>query len=121
MKKTISKAIFGAALCLATAGAGFAQANQSYQFRAQDRDQLKGHYQSDVRQYQAHPENRSHYSAGQQLSTNDVKRFKPVPASYSRNLAPPPRGYRMGYSQGNVVAYNPTTRVIADVLDLVAR
>ena len=46
-------------------------------------------------------------------------RIKSVPSSYYRTLPPPPPGYRMGYYDGYVVAYNPTTQIIADVLDLV--
>ena len=134
MTTMMSKVVLGGALCLAFAGAGFAQARQddhrggpqngnspSYHFQQQDRDQIRGHYQSKVKQYQGHDDRRAHYSAGQQLSATDVRHFQPVPASYSRHLAPPPRGYRFGYYQGNVVAYNPTTRIIADVMDLVSQ
>jgi hypothetical protein len=34
-------------------------------------------------------------------------------------VPPPPPGYQYGYYDGYVVAYDPTTRIIADVLDLV--
>jgi len=46
-------------------------------------------------------------------------RLKSVPTSYYRTLPPPPPGYRLGYYDGYVVAYNPTTQIVADVLDLV--
>ena len=36
-----------------------------------------------------------------------------------RTLPPPPPGYRLGYYDGYVVAYDPTTQIVADVLDLV--
>ena len=38
---------------------------------------------------------------------------------YYRDMPPPPPGYRFGYYDGYVVAYNPTTQIVADVLDLV--
>jgi hypothetical protein len=44
-----------------------------------------------------------------------------VPHSYWVGTVPaPPPGYRYGYYQGYVVAYNPTTRIIADVIDIVS-
>jgi hypothetical protein len=46
-------------------------------------------------------------------------RIQPVPVTYYRGAPPPPPGYRYGYYEGYVVAYDPTTRVIGDVLDLV--
>jgi len=45
--------------------------------------------------------------------------LKSVPSSSYRTLPPPPPGYRFGYYDGYVVAYNPTTQIVADVLDLV--
>jgi len=42
-----------------------------------------------------------------------------VPQAYYQGVPPPPPGYRYGYSDGYVVAYDPTTRIVADVLDLV--
>ena len=41
-----------------------------------------------------------------------------VPPSYFVGAPPPPPGYLYGYYGGFVVAYNPTTRVVADVMDL---
>jgi hypothetical protein len=43
-----------------------------------------------------------------------------VPRSYWESVPPPPPGYQYGYSDGYVVAYDPTTRIVADVLDLVS-
>lgn len=146
MKSTISKGLLAAVFALAAAGSGIAQHRdgngnghgngrpqdqhqqgpqqnnqQGYHFRPEDRDQFRGHYQSSVNRYQNHPDNRRMWSAGQQLSSTDVRRFQPVPRSYYNNVPPPPPGYRFGYYNGNVYAYNPTTRIIADVLDLVTR
>jgi len=44
--------------------------------------------------------------------------IRAVPQIYWQG-APPPPGYQYGYYDGYVVAYNPTTRIVADVLDLV--
>jgi Ni/Co efflux regulator RcnB len=135
MTKAVSKLVLGGALCLLLCGPGLARAQHDdhhggppqaqnghgYHFQPQDRDQLRGHYESKVRRYRGHDDRRAHYSAGQRLSTTDIRHFQRVPSSYSRRLPPPPRGYRFGYYQGNVVAYNPTTRIIADVLDLVTQ
>jgi len=95
--------------------------NQGYHFRQEDRDQFRGHYQGSINRYKNNPGNRRQWAAGQQLSYTDVQRFQPVPQNYYRDVPPPPPGYRFGYYNGNVYAYNPTTRIIADVLDLVTR
>jgi Ni/Co efflux regulator RcnB len=54
---------------------------------------------------------------GQRIPNN--YRLQVVPQSYYASVPPPPPGYQYGYYDGYVVAYNPTTRIIADVLDLV--
>ncbi len=46
--------------------------------------------------------------------------IEPVPQAYWAGQPPPPPGYQYGYYDGYVVAYDPTTRIIADVMDLVA-
>src|SRR5262249_23227870 len=86
-------------------------------FRAEDRDHFSPHYQKDIQQWHQHPDRRHQIRAGERLP-NGV-RLKSVPASYYRTLPPPPPGYRFGYYDGYVVAYNPTTQIVADVLDLV--
>ena len=68
---------------------------------------------------QKHPDRRHHIRAGERLPSDYRSRLKSVPASYYRNMPPPPPGYRFGYYDGYVVAYNPTTQIVADVLDLV--
>jgi len=45
--------------------------------------------------------------------------IRPVPQTYWRSMPPPPPGYQYGYYDGYVMAYNPTTRIVADVMDLV--
>ncbi len=89
-----------------------------YHFRPDDRNNLRSHYQSNIQRWQRNPQGRPHFNAGDRLPSN--YRIQAVPSSYYRGVPPPPPGYRFGYYDGYVVAYNPTSRIIADVLDLVA-
>jgi len=88
-----------------------------YHFRAEDRDHFRPHYEKDVRRWSQQSDRRHQFRAGERLPSG--VRLKSVPSSYYRTLPPPPRGYRFGYYDGYVVAYNPTTQIVADVLDLV--
>jgi Ni/Co efflux regulator RcnB len=88
-----------------------------YHFRAEDRDHFSRHYEKDIRRWHDHPDRRNHIRAGERIP-NGVH-LKSVPSSYYRTLPPPPPGYRFGYYDGYIVAYNPTTQIVADVLDLV--
>jgi Ni/Co efflux regulator RcnB len=90
-----------------------------YRFRGEDRDKFRSHYQSNLRQVEKHADRRHHVRAGDRLPSDYRSRMKSVPSSYYRDVPPPPPGYRLGYYDGYVVAYNPTTQIIADVLDLV--
>ncbi len=90
---------------------------QDFHFSDQDRAHFQSHYHHDVDRWHQHPGNRPHFERGQHIPPN--YRFQPVPRAYYRDVPPPPPGYQYGYYDGYVVAYNPTTRVIADVLDLV--
>jgi len=95
------------------------QGNQNnFHFNDQARQQFQQRYRGDVNKYQKHPDQRRrpNFSAGQQIPRGYA--IRSVPRSYYGNV-PPPRGYQYGYYNGYVVAYNPTTRIIADVLDLV--
>jgi Ni/Co efflux regulator RcnB len=89
-----------------------------YHFRTEDRDHFSPHYQKDIKQWRQHPDRRHNFRAGERLPSG--VRLKSVPTSYYRTLPPPPPGYRLGYYDGYVVAYNPTTQIVADVLDLVS-
>ncbi len=93
------------------------QDRAEYHFRAEDREHFRPHYEKDIRQWRQHPDRRHEFRAGERLPSG--VRLKSVPSSYYRTLPPPPPGYRLGYYDGYVVAYNPTTQIIADVLDLV--
>ena|SRR5579872_2903274 len=95
------------------------QEKAEYHFRPEHKDQFSSHYKSQIRDVQKHADRRQHINAGEQLPSDYRSRLKAVPRSYYRNVPPPPPGYQFGYYDGYVVAYNPTTRVVADVLDLV--
>lgn len=90
-----------------------------YHFRNEDRDHLARYYRSDLNRYNRYPGRRHQWDfrAGQRIPSGVT--FRAVPSSYYRGLAPLPPGYRYGYSDGYVVAYDPTTRMVADVMDLV--
>ncbi|WP_213806001.1 hypothetical protein [Granulicella sp. dw_53] len=92
------------------------QGNNNFRFRDQDRGNFQSHYSKDVSRWRNKPQGRPHFTAGQRIPNN--YHFQPVPRSYYNN-APPPPGYQYGYYDGYVVAYDPTSRIIADVLDLV--
>lgn len=85
-------------------------------FHEQDRDHFYSYYRDDADRWRGR--RRPVFAPGQYIAPSYVVR--PVPRTYWVNVvAPPPPGYRYGYYGGYVVAYNPTTRIIADVLDLV--
>ncbi len=90
---------------------------QDFHFRYQDRGNFAPHYQKDISRWQRNPHGRPVFTRGQRIPSN--YRFRAVPRSYYANVPPPPPGYQYGYYDGYVVSYNPTTRIIADVLDLV--
>jgi len=86
-------------------------------FRDQDRASFYAHYRRDADRWRGH--RRPVFVPGQVIERTYV--VQPVPRTYWVGVAPPPPpGYQYGYYEGYVVAYDPTTRVVADVLDLVA-
>jgi Ni/Co efflux regulator RcnB len=91
--------------------------DSDYRFRDGDRQNFQSYYSKDVHRWQQRPQGRLQFSRGQRIPDN--YQFQVVPQAYYRNVPPPPPGYRYGYRDGYVVAYSPTTRIIADVLDLV--
>lgn len=85
-------------------------------FRQEDRDQFYTHYRHDADRWRGR--SRPVFVPGQPIARQYV--VQAVPRSYWVGVvAPPPPGYAYGYYGGYVVAYSPTTRIIADVLDLV--
>lgn len=94
---------------------GQAKKYDDWRFRQEDRDQFYSHYQRDADHWRG--KRRPRFVRGEAIPSGYV--VQPVPQAYWRDVPPPPPGYQYGYSDGYVVAYDPTTRVIADVLDLV--
>jgi Ni/Co efflux regulator RcnB len=87
-----------------------------YRFRDEDRGYFRDYY-ADAARYRS-LRDRQRYYEGERLEGEWRQHFRPVPVIVVRQLPPPPPGYVFGYSDGYAVAYNPTTRVIADVIDL---
>ena len=87
-----------------------------YHFHNEDRGRFYAHYRSDADQWRYR--RRPVFVTGRVVPREYV--IQPVPQSYWVSEPPPPPGYQYGYYGGYVVAYNPTTRIVADVLDLVA-
>ena len=88
---------------------------EDYHFRGDDRGRFYAHYRSDADQWRYR--RRPVFVTGRVVPREYV--IQPVPQTYWVSEPPPPPGYQYGYYGGYVVAYNPTTRVVADVLDLV--
>ena len=86
-------------------------------FRDEDRDRFYAHYRGDADHWRGR--RRPVFVTGEYVEREYV--VQPVPRSYWVGVvAAPPPGYQYGYCGGYVVAWNPATRMIADVLDLVA-
>ena len=92
------------------------QGRPDFHFQDQHRNNFQQHYAGDANRWR-NRSNRPQFHAGQTIPRNYA--IRAVPSSYYRGAPPPPAGYRYGYYDGYVVAYNPTSRIIADVLDLV--
>jgi hypothetical protein len=87
---------------------------RDYHFEGDDRSRFYGYYRGDVDRWRGRK--RPVFVTGRAIPREYVVRA--VPDSYWVGAAPPPPGYQYGYYGGYVVAYNPTTRIVADVLDL---
>jgi hypothetical protein len=94
---------------------GQAKKYADFRFQQNDRSRFYAHYRSDADRWRGHK--RPHFVQGEYIPQTYV--VQPVPHSYWAGSPPPPPGYQYGYCDGYVVAYNPATRIIADVLDLV--
>jgi hypothetical protein len=87
-----------------------------YHFVSDDRARFYSHYRSDADQWRHRK--RPVFVTGHGIPREYV--MQPVPQAYwVGTTPPPPPGYQYGYYGGYVVAYNPATRIVADVLDLV--
>ena len=87
-----------------------------YHFHNEDRGRFYGYYGSDADHWRGR--RRPVFVTGRVVPREYV--IQAVPQTYWVGEPPPPPGYQYGYYGGYVVAYNPTTRIVADVLDLVA-
>jgi Ni/Co efflux regulator RcnB len=86
-----------------------------YHFRQEDAPKLRQHYKKIEHVDVAH---RTALVAGARLPDNWHGRMHAVPAAVIRELPAPPPGYAFGYIDGYCVVYDPTTLLIADVIDL---
>jgi hypothetical protein len=89
---------------------------EDYHFRGDDRGRFYAHYRSDAGQWRGR--RRPVFVTGRVVPREYA--IQAVPQTYWVGAPPPPPGYQYGYYGGYVVAYNPTTRIVADVLDLMA-
>ena len=89
---------------------------EDYHFHSEDRGRFYGYYRSDADHWRGR--RRPVFVTGRVVPREYV--IQAVPQTYWVGEPPPPPGYQYGYYGGYVVAYNPTTRIVADVLDLVA-
>ena len=95
---------------------GQARKHGDFRFRDQDRDHFYAHYRDDADRWRGR--RRPAFVPGQYIAREYV--IRAVPRSYWVAVAPPPPpGYQYGYYGGYIVAYDPGSRMIADVLDLV--
>jgi hypothetical protein len=95
---------------------GQAKKYGDWRFHQDDRSRFYSHYRNDADHWRSR--NRPVFVRGRAIPRGYV--IQPVPRAYWQGVPPPPPGYQYGYSNGYVVAYDPTTRIIADVLDLVS-
>jgi hypothetical protein len=95
---------------------GQAKKNDDWRFREEDRQHFYSHYSHQSDHWRG--KKRPVFVRGQAIPRGYA--VQPVPRSYWQGVPPPPPGYQYGYYDGYVVSYDPTTRVIADVLDLVS-
>ncbi len=90
---------------------------EDFHFHGGDREHFERYYSRDVDHWRHYPHGRPHFYAGYYIPPTYA--IQAVPPAYYAGMAPPPPGYAYGYYGGYVVAYNPTTRIISDVIDLV--
>ncbi|MEK6398276.1 MAG: hypothetical protein V4734_09340 [Terriglobus sp.] len=92
------------------------QGRPDFHFDQSRRDQFARYYRNDAMRWRNN-RRRPNFRPGYAIPRSYV--IRPVPRSYWGGMQPPPPGYQYGYYDGYVVAYDPTTRIIADVMDLV--
>lgn len=90
---------------------------EDFHFHGDDRDHFARYYDRDVDYWRRYPRWRPRFYRGYYIPRTYV--IQVVPPAYYVGMPPPPPGCNYGYYDGYVVAYNPTTRMIADAIDLV--
>ena len=98
-------------------GHGGPQGRPDFHFDQNYRDRFAQHYRRDAMRWQNN-RRRPNFTPGYVIPRSYA--IRPVPRAFWNGMTPPPPGYQYGYYDGYVVAYNPTTRIIADVLDIVS-
>lgn len=98
-------------------GPGGPQGRPDFHFDQSYRDRFAQHYRRDAMRWRG-SRRRPNFAPGYVIPRDYA--IRAVPRAYWNGMTPPPPGYQYGYYDGYVVAYNPTTRIVADVLDIVA-
>ncbi len=93
------------------------QNRPSYHFRPNNRDFFRRYYLRNLGYINRI--RRPIFSVGGYFPYGDIGYMTPVPVSLYGQIAPPPPGYQMGYFDGYVVVYDPSTYFIADLIDLI--
>jgi Ni/Co efflux regulator RcnB len=93
--------------------------HQPYRFRDADRVHLQRHYHATLRNLRV--DRRPHFAPGYAIPPVYRSQVTVLPQHLRHRLAPPPRGYQVGYYQGYSVVYDPVTFTILSVLDLLTR
>jgi len=86
-------------------------------FREEDRPRFYSYYRGDADHWKGNKKKRPVFVVGQPVPQAYV--VQPMPQSYWVGAPPPPPGYQYGYYGGYAVVYSPTTRMVADVMDLI--
>lgn len=88
----------------------------SYNFRPSDPAYLRKYYTAKLARI--HPAQRTRVVIGGYFPWLDIRYIERLPSHVYSYLPAPPRGYALGYYDGYVLVYSPTTFYIANVIDL---
>lgn len=87
-----------------------------YYFGPRDRDRVRRYYARDFGYINR--ARRPHFVIGAYIPFGYRSYLRPIPPPIFAYLPPPPPGYALGYFDGYVVVYDPTTFAILSVIDL---
>jgi len=140
MKTTTTKLLLAAIFVLVATGSCFARKHNNhaspnqftaqnqrpcssgqtdcFRFSASDQKELRNHYEFNWTTPMPNGDHLIRFHDGERLSVTELRRFQAVPPGYARDVAQPPSGYRLGYYNGMVYAYNPGSGVVADAVDV---